>query len=73
LILSKLSFGGAFLPIHPVLTFLSLSPAWAALPEGVTFVRYGLRRGDTPGIHPWALEFEAKVICGEAGVVRPAW
>lgn len=24
-------------------------------------------------IHPWALEFEAKVICGEAGVVRPAW
>ena len=24
-------------------------------------------------IHPWALELEAKVICGEAGVERPAW
>jgi hypothetical protein len=57
------------LPIFPVRTFLSLSPAWAALPEGVTFVRYSLRCGDTPGIHPWALEFEAKVICDEAGVV----
>lgn len=36
------------------------------LPEAVTFVRYSLRRGNTPGIHPWALEFESKVIRGEA-------
>ena len=61
--------GSFFLPIHPVRTLLSLSPAWAALPEGVTFVRYSLRRGETPGIHPWALEFESKLIRGEAGVV----
>ncbi len=32
-------------------------------------MRYSLRRGYTPGIHPWALEFESKLIRGEAGVV----
>ena len=36
------------------------------IPEGVTYVRYGLTRGSASGIHPWAAETEAKVIRGEA-------
>ena len=33
---------------------------------GVRIVDYTLDRGNTPGIHPWALPFESKVVHAEA-------
>jgi glycosyltransferase involved in cell wall biosynthesis len=36
------------------------------LPENVSYIRYGLQRGNTTGIHPWVQETESKVIRGEA-------
>ena len=45
---------------------LGLAPLAEQLPEGVTYVRYGLNRGNTQGIHPWAVETESKTIRGEA-------
>lgn len=33
---------------------------------GVTIVHYRLERRNTPGIHPWALPFESKVVHAEA-------
>lgn len=39
-----------------------------AAPEmkGVSVVRYGVGRGTTAGVHPWASEFETKILRGEA-------
>lgn len=34
--------------------------------SGVTTVHYKLARANTPGIHPWALPFESKVVHAEA-------
>jgi len=45
---------------------LGISPLTEALPEGVTYVRYGLSRGNGNDIHPWVMETEIKVIRGEA-------
>ena len=34
--------------------------------NGVRVVTYGASRGSTPGIHPWLVDFETKVIRGDA-------
>ena len=36
------------------------------IPSKVKTFRYGIQKGNTPNIHPWALETETKVIRGEA-------
>lgn len=35
------------------------------LPEDFSYFRYAIQRSNTPGIHPWALETESKIIRGE--------
>ena len=45
---------------------LGIGPLTEPLPEGVSYVRYGLSRGNTAGIHPWVVETESKAIRGEA-------
>ena len=44
---------------------LCISEFKGAMP-GVEVIRYGVKRGSTADIHPWAADFETKVIRGEA-------
>lgn len=36
------------------------------IPKGVEFVHYRAKRSTTKGIHPWAIDYEAKIIRAEA-------
>src|SRR5262249_22711409 len=48
--------------VHALTTLAELP----APQPGVTVMRYQTDRAPTPGIHPWAAEFERQVIQGEA-------
>ena len=45
---------------------MGIQPLKESLPDGVQFIRYQPKRGNTIGIHPWIIETETKVIRGEA-------
>lgn len=48
------------------LVALGVEPLKELIPEKIQAFRYGIKRGNTPGIHEWALETETKVIRAEA-------
>lgn len=68
------NFPGQFTNLAPALATdprnevaaFSLRDGLAATWRGVKIMRYGYTRVSTPGIHPWALEMETKLIRGEA-------
>ncbi|MFM2053282.1 MAG: hypothetical protein RL456_1319 [Pseudomonadota bacterium] len=72
------NFPGQYVHLAPALAraghevrALMLDPGARALP-GVQATRYRVTRGSTPQVHPWAAEFETKVLRGE-GCARAAW
>lgn len=67
------NFPGQFKNLAPSLasrghevTALSLSSKNRINWNGVTVLPYRLKRSNTKGIHPWVIDFESKVIRGEA-------
>lgn len=50
---------------HDVVALAMLKQA-PAVWNGVRIVTYGTNRGSTPGVHPWLVDFESKVIRAEA-------
>ena len=48
------------------LVALGIEPATELIPDGVTYLRYNLSRGNTSGIHEWLLDLDSKLIRGEA-------
>jgi glycosyltransferase involved in cell wall biosynthesis len=71
------NFPGQYVHLAPALAraghevrALMLEPTARDLP-GVTGTRYKVLRGSTPNVHPWASEFETKILRGE-GVAKAA-
>ena len=45
---------------------MGIGPATEKLPQSVTYVQYGLTRGNTPGLHDWMLDLDSKFVRAEA-------
>lgn len=67
------NFPGQFKHLAPALarrghevTALTMQRPPAPLWQGVRLIPYGVSRGSTPGIHPWVVDLETKVIRAEA-------
>jgi len=68
------NFPGQFRHLAPALAAnprntvfaLSMQPPSPGDWPGIKHVRYGVLRGSTPGIHPWVVDLETKIIRGEA-------
>lgn len=44
---------------------LGIEPLTEAIPKGVQYFQYGLKCGNTPGIHDWLVETESKLLRAE--------
>ena len=45
---------------------MGISPLSESIPSNVRYIQYRLDRGNTPGIHPWLLDIDSKLIRGMA-------
>ena len=60
-IIKELSFQGG----HQIIG-LGIEPLTEVIPKEVQYFRYGLTRGNTPGIHDWLIETESKLVRAES-------
>lgn len=51
---------------HRVVAMVQNNQASASPWQGVTVLPYPVKRGSTPNLHPWLIDFETKTIRGEA-------
>jgi glycosyltransferase involved in cell wall biosynthesis len=56
----------ALVRVGHVVTGMTLQKVKASSWQGVRLVHYTVSRGTTPGVHPWVMDFETKIIRAEA-------
>ena len=45
---------------------MGISELTEPIPKSVTYIRYGLLRGNSPGLHPWLVDVDSKLVRGES-------